>query len=146
MSPLRSTGDSSGVYSCITHSGPQGIYYKSGVFTKTSTRSQTPLMASTSLPDRFKLDTVFDGDTVVHKPRNVSDSEPSELEMIWHRDGKLGAGAYGVVWRERGEGSATGKLRAVKVISKQQINLWEVEALIELRGVSLTYTSSPRYC
>lgn len=103
-------------------------------------------MASTSLPDRFKLDTIFDGDTVVHKPRNVSDSEPSELEMIWHRDGKLGAGAYGVVWRERGEGSATGKLRAVKVISKQQINLWEVEALIELRGVSLTYTSSPRYC
>lgn len=104
----------------------------------------TSLMASsTSLPDRFKLDTAFDGDTVVHGAVNASGLEPAELKMIWRRDGKLGAGAYGVVWRERGEGSATGKVRAVKVIGKQQINLWEVEALIELRSVCLNHISFP---
>lgn len=82
----------------------------------------------------YKLDSVFyeDGNTVVHA-RDAQLGLPAIA--TWRTEGKLGSGAFGVVWRQREEGS--GQLRAVKTVSKQQLNVRELEALVELQDVSL---------
>lgn len=82
----------------------------------------------------YKLDSVFyeDGNTVVH----ARDAQPGvPVIATWRTEAKLGSGAFGVVWRQREEGS--GQLRAVKIVSKQQLNVRELEALVELQDVSL---------
>lgn len=52
----------------------------------------------------------------------------------WRTDEMLGAGAFGVVWRQKE--TTSGQLRAVKTISKLQLNVRELEALVELQEVS----------
>lgn len=88
-------------------------------------------MASrTAILDRYKLDSLFDGDTVVH----TTFESVVEVKTSWKRERKLGSGAFGVVWREKKEESE--ELRAVKVIPRQHVNLREVEALVALQDVS----------
>jgi hypothetical protein len=100
--------------------------------------SGPPNMASkTTTFDRYKLDTDFDGDTIFHKSF-TSDLQARQrrvtVNTTWKKEKMLGAGAFGVVWRQRQIG--VGKLRAVKIIPKQHLVVREVEALIELRDVS----------
>lgn len=85
--------------------------------------------------NRYKLNASFNGKTVTHtalesnleaKQRRV------KVQTVWDTEDRLGAGAFGVVWRQRAD---TGQLRAVKVISKAKLNIREVEALIELQDV-----------
>lgn len=83
--------------------------------------------------DRYRLDSVFDGGSVLHKTRLLPGPRMVALETSWTRDKKLGCGAFGVVWREKEDW--TGELRAVKVISKLQLNVREVEALVAVQDV-----------
>lgn len=80
---------------------------------------------------QYKLDCAFyeDGEIVVHKP--FASSLP--VFDTWRTDEKLGSGAFGVVWRQKE--ITSGELRAVKTISKLQLNVRELEALVELQDV-----------
>lgn len=73
--------------------------------------------------NQYYLNTEFLDGAVVHGNKTT-----------WRREHKLGAGGYGTVWREREE--RTGRLRAVKILSKIQLNVRELEALIQLQDVS----------
>lgn len=55
-----------------------------------------------------------------------------QVTTVWKTEDRIGAGAFGVVWRQKAN---TGKLRAVKVIARDKLNLHEVEALIDLQDV-----------
>lgn len=80
---------------------------------------------------QYKFDSAFyeDGDIVVNK--TFASTVP--VFYTWSTDEKLGAGAFGVVWRQKE--ITTGDLRAVKTISKLQLNVRELEALVELQDV-----------
>lgn len=94
-------------------------------------------MASTITPrlHSYKLNASFSGKTVSHVTL-TSDLEARqrriEVKTVWNTEDRIGAGAFGVVWRQRAD---SGQVRAVKVISKAQLNIQEVEAMIELRDV-----------
>lgn len=92
------------------------------------------MASGTDKIDLCKLDSVFHEDTVVHTT-GLEAGKRIPLKTTWKREKLLGTGAFGTVWREKEEGS--GKLRAVKVISKLQLNVREVEALVALQDVSL---------
>lgn len=94
--------------------------------------------------DQYKLHTSFYRDTVIHTTYQ-SDQEEGQrrvgVKATWKREQELGAGAFGVVRREREKGS--GRLRAVKIIPRQNFkNRREVEALVELQDVSICTTST----
>lgn len=89
--------------------------------------------------DQYKLDSRFLDDTVVHTTILVSGERMRVREMTWKREKKLGAGGFGTVWREKEQ--LTGRFRAVKVVSKIQLNVRELEALIELQDVSKSVDS-----
>lgn len=93
--------------------------------------SISPLLA------RYKLNASFSGTTVTHVTQKT-DLEAKmrrvEVRTVWNTEERLGAGAFGVVWRQRAD-SGKKKLRAVKIVSKAQLNMQEVEALIELQDV-----------
>lgn len=94
-------------------------------------------MASrSSIIDQYRLDSKFLDGCVVHTTSLVSGKPVTVPATTWVRETKLGAGGFGTVWREREKG--TGQLRAVKIISKLQLNVREVEALIQLQDVSLS--------
>lgn len=91
-------------------------------------------MASmTAKLDLYKLDATFHGDTVVHTTGVVRGPRIAALETTWKRMGIIGAGGFGVVWREKEEQS--GQLRAVKVIPRMGLNIREVKALVEVQDV-----------
>lgn len=71
--------------------------------------------------DQYKLDSSFLDGSVVHT-------------TTWKTEQKLGSGGFGTVWRQREQ--RTGRFRAVKVLSKIQLNIRELEALIQLQDVS----------
>lgn len=75
--------------------------------------------------DEYKLHSVFGENNVTHTT-NTTITE-------WTSDKVLGSGTFGVVWRQRENG--TGELRAVKIISKAQSNTQELETLVNLRDV-----------
>lgn len=94
------------------------------------------MTSTTAILARHKIDTVFDGGTVVHKTykSNLHTRQRKvTVKTTWTREKELGSGAFGIVWRERQEGSQ--ELRAVKVVSKRQLNVREVDALAELQDV-----------
>lgn len=79
---------------------------------------------------RYKLETDFYKNEVVHTTYR-SDLTLRVRKMViktrWCRDGELGTGAFGVVWRE--ENQSTKELRAVKIIPKHHFqNFREVDA------------------
>lgn len=85
--------------------------------------------------DNYKLDATFGNGTVVHTTRLAGTRCITAPTTTWKRDKKLGTGGFGVVWLEREETS--GELRAVKVLSKLQVNVREVEAMVDLQDVSI---------
>lgn len=92
--------------------------------------------------ERYRLHSVFDGDTVVHtthKSDVQSGQRKVEVKTRWGRETVLGSGVFGVVWREREETS--GELRAVKVISKLQFNIQETQVFADVQDVSLLPSS-----
>lgn len=102
-------------------------------------------MASTITPrlHSYKLNATFSGRTVSHvtfKSDLESRQRRIEVKTLWNTEDRLGAGRFGVVWRQRAD---NGQLRAVKVISKAQLKIQEVEAMIELRDVRLRLTLNP---
>lgn len=84
--------------------------------------------------DQYKLDCHFLDDAVVHTTAVVSGVRMSVGATTWKREHKLGTGGFGTVYREREQ--QTGQFRAVKILSKIQLNVRELEALIELQDVS----------
>lgn len=94
-----------------------------------------PMASRTSKLLGYKLDSDFDddGSTVVHTTYGTGSESAAPVFTTWRREERLGAGAFGVVWRQREE--ITGQLRAVKVVSKLQLNIRELEALVELQDV-----------
>lgn len=80
---------------------------------------------------QYKFDSAFyeDGEIVVH----VTFASKIPVFDTWRTDERLGAGAFEVVWRQKE--ITTGQLRAVKTISKLQLNVRELEALVELQDV-----------
>lgn len=91
---------------------------------------------------RFKLETVFLDETSVVHTTHKSDTRLRQrkvpVKTTWVRETVLGHGAFGVVWRERekaGKGATDGELRAVKIVSKQHINVREVDVLAEMQDV-----------
>lgn len=94
-------------------------------------------MASTVTPRlySYKLNATFNGKTVAHvtiQSDLATRQRRKEVKTVWNTEDRLGAGAFGVVWRQRAD---NGQVRAVKVIPKAQLNIQEVEAMIELRDV-----------
>lgn len=89
------------------------------------------MTSKSSILNSYKLDSVFDEESVVHTITRSG----KEVKTRWIREVELGSGAFGVVWREREEASK--ELRALKIISKRDVNIREVEAMIALQGVSL---------
>lgn len=94
-----------------------------------------PSNPGTEKVNQYKLDSVFYGETVFHTKYLLAGQPIIGPRTAWRREKKLGAGASGVVWREKEFQS--GQLRAVKVISKQHLIVRELEALVELQDVSL---------
>lgn len=91
----------------------------------------------TSSVNRSKLDSAFDGEIVVHTSCLLAGRRMETPPTAWRRDGKIGRGAYGAVWRERDLQS--GQFRAVKIISKHLVNEREVESLAKMQDVSLGF-------
>lgn len=109
-------------------------------FLITTTKNTTVSHAMTSITEKidlYMLDSVIREDTVVHTTGLVAGTRVP-FKTTWKREKFLGSGAFGSVWREKEEQSE--KLRAVKVISKLQLNVREVEALVALQDVSLRTT------
>lgn len=91
-------------------------------------------MASlTATLNLYKVDSTFEGDTVVHTTGIVCGPRIVALKTTWKRMEILGAGAFGVVWCEQEEDG--GGLRAVKVIPRKELNIREVHALVEVQDV-----------
>lgn len=95
-------------------------------------------MASTAISPRLsrhKLNASFSGKTVTHltvKTNLEAKQRRVQVHTVWETEARLGSGAFGVVWPQRAN---TRLVRAVKVISKEQLNIQEVEALVELQDV-----------
>lgn len=97
--------------------------------------------AMKSALERYRLVTVFEGDTFLHTTYNSdlrSGRRKVEVKTRWGRETELGSGAFGVVWREKEETS--GELRAVKVVPRRLLNIRELQALVEVQDVSLSDT------
>lgn len=92
-------------------------------------------MPAQSKIDQYKLDAKFSAGTITHTKRLQDGQRIDTPGTTWTREKKLGAGGFGTVWRERH--APTGELRAVKVLSKLQLNVREVEALVDLQDVNL---------
>lgn len=84
--------------------------------------------------DRYKLDSFFGRDTVVHTTGLMFGQRIRETTR-WTRQRMLGAGAFGKVRSEKERG--TNQLRAVKVIYKILFDAQELEASVQLQDVSL---------
>lgn len=102
---------------------------------KQPTAPHTRIMPATSKIDRYKLDAEFSAGTITHTKRLQDGQLIDTPGTTWTREKKLGAGGFGTVWGERHV--PTGELRAVKVLSKLQLNVREVEALVDLQDVNL---------
>lgn len=95
-------------------------------------------MASTAISpplSRHKLTAFFSGKRVTHvtvKTNLEAKQRRVQVQTVWETEDRLGSGPFGVVWRQRAN---TGLVRAVKVMSKEQLNIQEVEALVELQDV-----------
>lgn len=117
-----------------------------------TTKSHTSTIMASGLAKfaRYKLNTVFDGDSVVHttyKSDLRTRQRKVEVKTRWRREEEMGSGAFGVVWRESA-GEESGELRAVKIIPKRLLNLPEVDALVEVQDVGSSIVSlvpSSRY-
>lgn len=83
---------------------------------------------------RYKLDARFVGTTVIHLTykSDLATQQRVAVQTVWKTEGRLGTGAFGEVWRQR---SKSGQFRAVKIISKAQVNVQEIETLISLHDV-----------
>lgn len=81
--------------------------------------------------DQYKLDSQFLDDTIIHTTVLVSGERMTVRGMTWKREQKLGTGGFGTVYREREQ--RTGRFRAVKIVSKLQLNVRELEAMIVFR-------------
>lgn len=140
----RTAAQSSNLMSSMTR--PERSYIQIGNFLQTvdgprlleaapSSASSSPgcIDPKTEKLNQYKLDAVFHGDLVFHTTALVAGKVVSVPRTAWRRGVRLGAGASGVVWREMEHGS--GQLRAVKVVSKLQLNVRELEALVELQDV-----------
>lgn len=82
--------------------------------------------------NRYKLNASFSGKTVTHitlKSNLEARQRRTHVTTVWETKNRLGAGAFGVVWRQRAD---SGLVRAVKVIYRDRLNIQEVEALVEL--------------
>lgn len=104
-------------------------------------RHRHPMVSKAMVVDKYKLDSVFYDDSVVHTTC-LTEGQQIVLKTRWRRETRLGSGAFGTVWREREDRS--GQVRAVKVIPRLQVNVREVEALVALQDVSLNTICSTR--
>lgn len=123
----------------VSHSQKRGIVVRSRHLQITNTNSHTSLIMSSSPVhrNRYKLESEFGENVVTHRTFKTdlrTRQRRIEVRTTWTRERILGAGAFGEVRLESEH--ATGELRAVKAISKTQVNISEVEALIELQDVS----------
>lgn len=98
---------------------------------------------------RYKLKTDFHDDTTIVHTTHKSDLRLGQRKVVvkttWTREKLLGSGAFGVVWREKEKGgvSTGGEFRAVKIVSKQHLNVREVDVLAGLQDVR---TPSAPFC
>lgn len=100
------------------------------------------MASSSARREKYKIESEFGElrpgvNTVTHRtfktdPRG---QQPIEVRTTWVSQRMLGGGAFGEVRLESEQG--TGKLRAVKVIPKRQVNINEVETLIDLQDVCI---------
>lgn len=85
--------------------------------------------------NRYKLHASFSGKSVSHiavQSDLQARQRRIDVQTVWNTEDRLGSGAFGVVWRQRAE---SGQVRAVKVISRANLNIQEVEALVDLQDV-----------
>lgn len=83
---------------------------------------------------RYKLDAIFDENTVTHHPSNRQPPPGMEsATTVWGSDKVLGSGTFGTVWLQKEK--QTGTLRAVKIISKSQSDTQELKTLVNLHDV-----------
>ncbi|KAK1758922.1 kinase-like domain-containing protein [Echria macrotheca] len=89
--------------------------------------------------------TVFENYTiqVIHKVGRSARQRVVRIEERWVRDGCLGAGAYGIVYKERCEGASPSRVRAVKEIKKCAVGGEEIDHTRELEAIAKF--SHPRY-
>lgn len=98
---------------------------------------------------RYKLRSVFHDNTVVHTTYKSDlrlGLRKVEVKATWTREKKLGSGAFGVVWLEKelgGTESTGAEFRAVKIVSKEHLNVREVDVLTELQDVKTPSSSPP---
>lgn len=88
------------------------------------------MASKTTNLDRYKLDAVLHNYTVVQKS-----SLAGVKDMTWSRIRVIGTGSFGSVWLEKEDES--GQLRAVKIVSKSQFNISEIEIMVAMKDVSL---------
>lgn len=82
----------------------------------------------------YRLDVQFRDDSIIH-PSTFSGNQSAWVpEHTWKRENLIGAGGFGMVSLEREQ--KTQQVRAVKILSKSQLQLREIEAMIELRDAS----------
>lgn len=77
--------------------------------------------------DRFRLETTFHGDHVIHTTYN---SNLAAVDTKWTKKRRIGSGAYGIVTLEENE---RGQLRAVKRIT---LGVGEIDYYRELKALS----------
>lgn len=100
------------------------------------------MTTDTSKIDRYKLETIFEGDYVTH---TIHRSDPGmaqrtiEVKERWRRTKTIGSGTFGVVWLQEQEGGG-GHLRAVKKIARNFKGVdysRELATLAKLKDVSV---------
>lgn len=98
--------------------------------------SRRTMSSSTARLDRYRLESKITENSVTHRTiQSDLDTRRRRIQILttWTHQKKLGAGAFGEVTLQREV--VSGKLRAVKAISKSQLRTHEMEALIELQDV-----------
>lgn len=103
------------------------------------------LPPSTSKLDRYKLETVFEGDDVVHTEYTsdlATGQRKVEVKRRWRWERDIGEGGFGVVWLEKEVGGKA-ELRAVKRVGHLFRGIdWsrELTALAKVKEVSTSLT------
>lgn len=89
--------------------------------------------------DRYKLQSTLTNNSVIH--RTIQSDLGNAIRRIevltkWAYGRKLGAGAFGEVFLQRER--ISGRLRAVKAITRNKVRLHEMDALSDLQDVCMT--------
>lgn len=98
------------------------------------------MSSNTARLDSFKLHSEFTDNSVTHRTIESdlnTGRRRTAIFMTWVHEQKLGPGMFGEVSMQREKRS--GQLRTVKVVPRNRVKMYEMDALIALQDVRMVF-------